>query len=304
MAGWRRPFFAVASLSLFVLFSGPRCLSSASLSSLSLNVIRGPKVRTGLKTEGVQHISDRQFVCPPRRPQEDRHHSTSGSSRRWMVAGAALLGALSFSTLARAADPEVDLYFGTGTFYRLQHELVMKEALELGRREGDITALAGYAGGKKAGPLERLCYNGLLGAPDHVSLGHAQVVRITLPTGKISDFTKTYLDQIKERKLAQQGSQFRAVIGIRGGMSSQYYPQIQEACEGRVKLAKGEGNEPDTFGTDTVYVYDSRRFPWRPAETSNQFRDDPPTYYDRDYKEIYEKQKKLGIILRTGCPGE
>lgn len=31
----------------------------------------------------------------------------------------------------------------------------MKEALELGRREGDITALAGYAGGKKAGPLER-----------------------------------------------------------------------------------------------------------------------------------------------------
>ena len=31
----------------------------------------------------------------------------------------------------------------------------MKEALELGRREGDITSLAGYAGGKKTGPLER-----------------------------------------------------------------------------------------------------------------------------------------------------
>lgn len=158
--------------------------------------------------------------------------------------------------------------------------------------------------GRRLALLERLCYNGLLGAPDHVSLGHAQVVRVTLPTGKISDFTKTFLEQLKERIQAQQGPQFRAVIGIRGGMNSEYYPLISEACDGKVKLVKGEGNEPDTFGTDTVYVYDSRKFPWRPAETSNQFRDDPPVYYDRDYKEIYEKQKRLGIILRTGCPEE
>eukprot|EP00913_Durusdinium_trenchii_P002799 g2590.t1 len=194
------------------------------------------------------------------------------------------------ATLARA-ESEVDVYFGTGAFARLQHELVMKEALELGRREGDITALAGYAGGKKAGPLERLCYTGLLGAPDHVSLGHAQVVRVTLPPSRIADFTKTFLDQVKERRTVLQGSQYRAVIGLRGGIDSPYFSQVSAACDGQVKLVRGMGNEPDTFGSDTVYVYDSRRFPWRPAETSNQFRDDPPTYYDRDYKEIYEKQK-------------
>ncbi len=33
-------------------------------------------------------------------------------------------GPISRLIALRAADPEVDLYFGTGTFYRLQHELV------------------------------------------------------------------------------------------------------------------------------------------------------------------------------------
>ncbi|CAJ1425895.1 unnamed protein product [Effrenium voratum] len=174
------------------------------------------------------------------------------SRRSWMLGVGALL-ALTLGRPARAAD-EVDVYFGSGNFFRMQHEFVMKEALELGRREGDITSLAGYAGGKKAGPLERLCYNGLLGAPDHVSLGHAQVVRVTVPSAKLPDFTKTFLAQLPERQKATQGPQYRAAIGLRGGMDSKYFPLIQEVCEGKVKLVNGEGNEPDTFDTDVVYV--------------------------------------------------
>merc|ERR1712137_555377 len=63
------------------------------------------------------------------------------------------------------AAKEVDVYFGVGNFFHLQHELVLKEALDLTRREGDITAVAGYAGGTKVGGLDRVCYSGLAGAP-------------------------------------------------------------------------------------------------------------------------------------------
>eukprot|EP00435_Cladocopium_sp_Y103_P065809 s241_g27.t2 len=218
MAGWR-PFLAVASI--VVLFFGPRRLAAASLAPLPGHVLtRVPVAPSGLKTESAPQIGDQQDLRPQER--EDQGQERNRAPRR-------------------AAGPEVDIYFGSGTFYRLQHELVMKEALELGRREGDITALAGYAGGKKAGPLERCL----------------------------------------ERQLGCRG--LHTMSAFHGAFS--------------VKSALiGEGNEPDTFGTDTVYVYDSRRFPWRPAETSNQFRDDPPVYYDRDYKEIYEKQKKLGRL--------
>lgn len=40
-------------------------------------------------------------------------------------------GSISGLIAPRAADPEVDLYFGTGTFYRLQHELVGNLVLAL-----------------------------------------------------------------------------------------------------------------------------------------------------------------------------
>ena len=41
----------------------------------------------------------------------------------------------------------VDVYFGSGCFWHVQHEFVEAERKYLSRNDGQLTALAGYAGG-------------------------------------------------------------------------------------------------------------------------------------------------------------
>lgn len=221
-----------------------------------------------------------------------------------LAAALVLLGPLR----ARAAK-EVDIYYGVGNFFHLQHELVYKEALDFSRREGDITAVAGYAGGKTAGDLDRVCYSGLAGSPDHVALGHTQVVRVTLPEESVTDFTRFFLDEVPKRKVFDTGNQYRPVIGIRGGFQSPLFSRIAEAAEGRVELVKGTGNDPDTLGPKasevqkpTIYLYDAKSFPFRMAEVQNQYRNCPPEVYTNDYRELNEKLKKIGTISSNGCP--
>eukprot|EP00930_Biecheleria_cincta_P025054 TRINITY_DN17876_c0_g1_i1.p1 TRINITY_DN17876_c0_g1~~TRINITY_DN17876_c0_g1_i1.p1 ORF type:complete len:323 (-),score=44.07 TRINITY_DN17876_c0_g1_i1:136-1077(-) len=200
------------------------------------------------------------------------------------------------------AVKDVDIYFGAGNFWHLQHEFVMKEALSLSRREGDISSLTGYAGGTRVGDLDRVCYSGILFAPDHVSLGHAQVVRLSLPPSSLPEFTELFLDEVERRKQPEQGSQFRACIGLRGGVDSKDFAPIREVCERRgVSIVKAKGDEPDNYGKSSVYVYNSKLFPWRPAEQSNQFKDDPPERYESDYKELGRKLTELGVIMNNSC---
>eukprot|EP00418_Pyrodinium_bahamense_P066041 CAMPEP_0179093598 /NCGR_PEP_ID=MMETSP0796-20121207/42876_1 /TAXON_ID=73915 /ORGANISM="Pyrodinium bahamense, Strain pbaha01" /LENGTH=186 /DNA_ID=CAMNT_0020791241 /DNA_START=399 /DNA_END=959 /DNA_ORIENTATION=- len=147
---------------------------------------------------------------------------------------------------------EMDIYFGSGNFAHLQHEFVMKEALDLSRRAGDITSVTGYAGGKQVGELDRICYSGLGGSPDYASLGHAQVVRLTLPDSSIQDFAQLYFTEVPKRKTFEVGAQFRSLIGLRGGMKSPFFPLIEKANGEGLKLLPGEGNDPDTAGKDVV----------------------------------------------------
>lgn len=285
---------------LYVLIS-PSAFSAKVPRSGSLNLHR--KVSAQAIPEEVRFSS---------RTDDQNSWSDTDASlhRRYLLratlAPLALMGsALLFGSSSQAvvAESEVDIYFGAGNFWRLQHEFVMKEALDLGRREGDITSVTGYAGGKRVGELDRICYSGWLGAPDHVSLGHSQVVQVSVPVEKIKDFVQLYLDEgVSKRKMSEKGPQYRAVIGLRGGMKSKYFPAIQEACEGKIKIVKGEGNEPDNFEKGTLYLYDSKFLPYRPAELGNQFRDDPPTKYPADYHQLNDELEKLGILLNNGCP--
>ena len=44
---------------------------------------------------------------------------------------------------------DVGLYFGSGCFWHVQHELIQAERQILGRNDQSLTALVGYAGGAR-----------------------------------------------------------------------------------------------------------------------------------------------------------
>jgi len=197
---------------------------------------------------------------------------------------------------------EVDIYFGVGNFNHLQHEFVMKEAVDLGRRGGDITSYTGFAGGLEVGELDRICYRDIPGFPNYARLGHCQVVSMSIPEARLPDFVTVFLDEVAKRKLAEKGNQYRPVIGIKKGVKAPLFPVIEQAGQGRWRFTPGQGNDSDVFGKDEVYVYDSRLFPCRPAELYNQFADDLPEQFTIDYKQLEKVLSGIGYVTGNSCP--
>ena len=80
-------------------------------------------------------------------------------TRRSFLAGAAAAPLLSSAALlvrpspAAGAGPDelIDVYFGCGCFWHVQHELLVAERKILGRKDADLTARCGYAGGLSTG---------------------------------------------------------------------------------------------------------------------------------------------------------
>ena len=70
-----------------------------------------------------------------------------------------------------------------GCFWHVQHEFVDAERSLLGRGDDQLTALAGYAGGKQTGkdtnrPGNKegiVCYHNLQGVADYGKLGYGEV---------------------------------------------------------------------------------------------------------------------------------
>lgn len=81
-----------------------------------------------------------------------------------------------------AAEEMVEVYFGVGCFWHVQHELAMAEKQLLRRSDSELTARAGYAGGLSIGkdasrpgrPV--VCYHNLQRIADYGKLGHGEVV--------------------------------------------------------------------------------------------------------------------------------
>ena len=51
-------------------------------------------------------------------------------------------------SLAASEVELIDVYFGCGCFWHVQHEFVVAEQKILGRSDDELTARAGYAGGR------------------------------------------------------------------------------------------------------------------------------------------------------------
>lgn len=209
-----------------------------------------------------------------------------------------------------STDTLVDVYFGVGCYWHIQHEFVEAERLILQRDDGQLTSRTGYAGGKKLGTEGRVCYHNYQGLADYGKLGHAEVVGMKIPENKVEDFAKVYFDLFDpttgERVDPQdKGSEYRSLIGLPGGVQHPMYAAVVAAGAAKgFTVEVGKGSEPDTLGKNKlVNIYDTHKFPFHQAEVYMQFRDDfQSPAYGKDYNSLVELALEDGRIIGQGCP--
>ena len=237
---------------------------------------------------------------------------------QWLGTAAVATGAgalVGHAPPALAADEVVPVYFGQGCFWHVQHEFVEYERALLNRDGAELSARAGYAGGK-ALDQNRVCYHNLRSVADYGKLGHTEVVGLQVPAGRVGDFADKYFDLfvkyenvpgfgtlLERNDPGDRGGEYRSAIGIPGGTKSPLFSRVEEANAGRFKLVAGLGNEPDTFTKNTVYVYDTKDFPFHTAEIYHQFHNDfKGPRYPAAYNALKDKMVENGQLTETGCP--
>mmetsp|Transcript_5916 Transcript_5916/g.8364 ORF Transcript_5916/g.8364 Transcript_5916/m.8364 type:complete len:284 (-) Transcript_5916:209-1060(-) len=248
--------------------------------------------------------------------------TTSSGNRRDLlgrvfgsVASAAILTNTNYSpamaedTVVAAAGAGEDVYFGVGCFWHIQHEFIQAERDMLGRGDKELTSLAGYAGGTKTDGEGRVCYHNFKGIADYGKLGHGEVVGMTIPTSKIEDFTKFYFTLYSPRTgervdPGDKGGEYRSLIGLPGGLNHPEYAKVEAAANAAgKKLVAGKGNDPDTYQTGLVYVYDSKKFPFYQGEVYHQYHNDfQSPAYGKAYNNLADAAFDDGRIKTTGCP--
>ncbi|CAE8631166.1 unnamed protein product, partial [Polarella glacialis] len=217
------------------------------------------------------------------------------------------------ASAAKPGEParSVDVYFGQGSFWHLQHELALLEGSSMGRTGASITARAGYAGGKppKNGPL---CYQNLENPQrDHAVLGHAEVVAVSaVPADKLREVAQVFFDAVSspppevpgDQPEPEQGPEYRPMLGLPGGKDSPFLKEIQAANNCRMQLAQGQGSDPLIAGNKVVWIYDSDIFPFFQAELYHQFHDDVGARYPADYHKLKEALVRAGPLEPLDCP--
>lgn len=100
-----------------------------------------------------------------------------------------------------------------------------------------------------------------------------------------------------------QGLEYRSILGVPGGVDSKWMPDIENKLPG-MSLKKGQGNDPDTLGKRTIWVYDSNDFGFHPAEVYHQFHDGffPGENYPASYNNLAAQYYNAGKLQATGCP--
>ncbi|GMH68142.1 hypothetical protein TL16_g04859 [Triparma laevis f. inornata] len=217
-----------------------------------------------------------------------------------------LLLSLAIAASASASESFVNVYFGNGCFFHQQHSIVTKfEKLLLQRSASDITAVSAYAGGDSS-PND-LCYHNKDGVGDYGKLGHAEVVEFSVPNDRLKDAAKVFFEDFTQLTPGQWtrqdvfdlGPEYRALVGIPGGISGHYFEAIEEAnvAVHNLDLREGLGGDDDTIDTGVVWIMDSEDFPVYQAEVCLQFSDDNPAFSE-PYSEKYHSLN--GILVEEG----
>ncbi|KAK9837439.1 hypothetical protein WJX81_002398 [Elliptochloris bilobata] len=242
------------------------------------------------------------------RPGRDRPGAAarlrSGPASQLAAALLAVAAAVAPCGAARASD-SVPLYFGNGCFWGRQKDYVDAEQKALGRAPEQVTAVVGYAGGKKLGKDGKVCY--YYGPPDSVyeRLGHAEVVQVQLDKNaaqeELERFADVYFSQFQRTPFGMlrldpqdMGPGYRNVVGMPGGVRSPLFAVLQARNVHNMELVEGHGNEfvggraREGDAINRVYVLDSDELPFNQAEVYHQFHDGIghpfPAEYKRDQK--------------------
>jgi len=212
---------------------------------------------------------------------------------------------------AAAPDDELEIYFGAGCFWHIQHEFVEAEQRILGRKALDCTSRAGYAGGKALGPDGKVCYHNAGQVADYGRLGHAEVVNMKIPASKYPDFVLEYCKLFSDEgyrpdQFGDRGPEYRNLVGVPGGVGSVYAKQLVEVSskQGGDKLdfAKGKGDDPDR--RSLVFVMDTAEYPFHIGEQYHQFHDgfNFGENYPAKYNDLASQLAKAGTLGTSSCP--
>lgn len=213
---------------------------------------------------------------------------------RGLAAAASVTASLCSTSPAYAADDElIDVYFGCGCFWHVQHEFVEAERNILGRSDSDLTSRAGYAGGK-AGALDgKVCYHNAQGVADYGKLGHSEVVGMKIPADKFEAFAVEYFklfdkDGNRPDQFGDRGTEYRSLVGVPGGKNSPYADMLVKASVAtgdKLDFAVGKGDDRDT--AKVSYIMDTAEFPFYVGEQYHQFHDG--FAFGEDYPASYNK---------------
>lgn len=188
-------------------------------------------------------------------------------------------------------DELIDVYFGCGCFWHVQHEFVEAERKILGRADDQITSRTGYAGGKAGAIDGKVCYHNAQNIADYGKLGHAEVVNVRIPTSKFEDFAFEYCklfdkDGFRPDQFGDRGLEYRNLIGIPGGKSSPLASSLVKAsiaAGDKLDFAIGKGSDDDK--PKVSFIMDTANFPFFVAEQYHQFHDG--FRLDEGYPESY-----------------
>jgi len=207
-------------------------------------------------------------------------------------------------------EQDVEVYFGCGCFWHVQHEFVMAEQQILGRKNAQLTSLSGYAGGVAGARDGRVCYHNAGMVSDYGSLGHAEVVRLRVPPSQFSAFAEEYCKLFdKNGKRPDQdgdrGLEYRNLVGIPGGTNSPLAKELVAASirQGdKLDFARGKGDDPDVRGT--VFVMDTETYPFFVGEAYHQFHDGFAwgEDYPNSYNGLVKTVSRAGNLPSSTCP--
>ena len=278
-------------------------------------------------------ITQKATTTKRQKPTKSRRHSLvaltagafalSNAAFRVQSSTAAMGGSSVVGSNYDDDDGMTYVYFGNGCFWGRQHEFVALEKDVLHRSDVEVKSLAGYAGGKRGGGgknRDTVCY--YYGSSDTVyeRLGHAEVVQVAYADEEeFKKFCEVYFRNFNKTPFGMQrvdpqdaGPGYRNVVGIPGGIDNEkLMKQMKSANANDMKLVRGEGNEFDARGKPTendqinvVWIVDSEKLPFYPAEMYHQFHDGLgykfPESYTVDLKRTAAKSGSIGPV--PGCP--
>jgi len=204
----------------------------------------------------------------------------------------------------------IDVYFGCGCFWHVQHEFVEAEKKLLGRSDMEITARAGYAGGKAGMLNNKVCYHNAMKISDYGSLGHAEVVGMKIPPSQFQNFVVEYCKLFNDKgyrpdQLGDVGPEYRNLVGIPGGINNIMAKQMVEtsiANGDKLNFAKGNGDDSDYRAL--AWIMDTKQYPFYIAEQYHQFHDgfNFGENYPNSYNSLASKLGKEGKLDKSDCP--